>query len=70
MSDETLGILRGLATVLAMVAFVAVAAWAWSRRRKDSFERAARSPLEEDEFSSDEPAAGGNAARGDSRRQS
>ncbi len=48
MSEETLGILRGLSTVLAMLAFVGVAVWAWSRRRKDAFDQAARSPLEED----------------------
>ena len=70
MSEETLGVLRGLATVLAMLAFMGVAAWAWSRQRKDSFERAARSPLEEDTVSSDEPAGRRNAAPGHSRRQS
>ena len=48
MSEEALGLLRGLSTLLAMLAFVGVAAWAWGRRRKDDFDRAARSPLEED----------------------
>ena len=70
MSEETLGIFRGLATVLAMIAFVAVAAWAWSRRRKESFERAAQSPLEEDTVPNDDSPARAGATGGDSRRQS
>lgn len=70
MSEETLGLMRGLATVLAMLAFMAVAAWAWSRRRKASFERAANSPLEEDDLSSDEARRRSGAAPGDPRRQS
>jgi cytochrome c oxidase cbb3-type subunit 4 len=49
MSNETLGVLRGAATVLAMLAFSAVVVWAWSRRRRDAFDAAARLPLEEDE---------------------
>lgn len=49
MSNETLGILRGVATLLAMLAFSAVVAWAWSRHRRDAFDAAARLPLEEDE---------------------
>ncbi len=43
-----LGTLRGLATAVALLAFIAVAAWAYSRRRRDTFESAARMPLEED----------------------
>ncbi len=49
MSEETLGLLRGLSTVLAMLAFVAVAAWAWSRRQQGRFDAAAQLPLEEDQ---------------------
>lgn len=48
MDQETLGTLRGIATLLALLAFVAVCAWAWSRRRRGRFEEAARLPLEED----------------------
>jgi cytochrome c oxidase cbb3-type subunit 4 len=48
MSEETLGILRGLATLGAMLAFIGVCLWAWSRRRTGDFERAAQLPLEED----------------------
>jgi len=45
---ETLGLLRGISTVLAMLAFIGVVAWSWSRRRSSSFEAAAQLPLEED----------------------
>ena len=48
MSLDTLNLLRGIATALAMLAFVSVAVWAWSRRRHDAFDAAARLPLEED----------------------
>jgi len=48
MDAETLGTLRGLATLFALIAFIAVCAWAWSRRRRERFEDAARLPLEED----------------------
>lgn len=48
MSEETLGILRGITTLLAMLAFVGVAFWAYNRRRKEKFDEAARLPLEED----------------------
>jgi len=42
------GTLQGLATLAALLAFVAVTVWAWSRRRKERFDDAARMPLEED----------------------
>jgi cytochrome c oxidase cbb3-type subunit 4 len=48
MSEETMGILRGLTTVLAMLAFIAVCVWAYSRRRQRKFDEAAQLPLEED----------------------
>jgi cytochrome c oxidase cbb3-type subunit 4 len=31
-----------------MLAFLAIVAWAWSRRRREEFDRAAQLPLEED----------------------
>jgi cytochrome c oxidase cbb3-type subunit 4 len=43
------GLLQGLGTVLAMLAFIGVVAWAFSRRRKRDFDAAARLPLEEDD---------------------
>lgn len=48
MTEETLGVMRGLATLFAMLAFLIICAWAWSRRRQQKFDDAARLPLEED----------------------
>jgi cytochrome c oxidase cbb3-type subunit 4 len=48
MSEEVLGLLRGVATVLAMAAFVGVVAWAWSRKRAPVFDAAAQAPLQVD----------------------
>lgn len=48
MEQDTLGTLRGIATLAAMLGFIAVCAWAWSRRRRERFDEAARLPLEED----------------------
>jgi cytochrome c oxidase cbb3-type subunit 4 len=42
------GTLRGLATLLALLAFVGVVWWAWSGRQKPKFDQAAHMPLEED----------------------
>jgi cytochrome c oxidase cbb3-type subunit 4 len=49
MNPDTLNLLRGLTTVLAMLAFLAIVTWAWSHRRRDEFDRAGRMPLEEDD---------------------
>jgi len=62
MAVDTLNLMRGVATVLAMLAFLFVVVWAWSRRRRDSFDAAARLPLEEDPDILDAP------ARSDRRR--
>lgn len=43
------GVLSGIFTVILLVAFIGIVAWAWSSRRRDQFEAAARLPLEEDE---------------------
>ncbi|MBU3672069.1 MAG: cbb3-type cytochrome c oxidase subunit 3 [Sinobacteraceae bacterium] len=48
MTEDTLGVLRGLATLLAMLAFVGVCVWAYSRKRRSRFDAAAQLPLEED----------------------
>lgn len=42
------GTFRGIATLVALLGFLAVAWWAWSGRQKQRFEAAARLPLEED----------------------
>jgi cytochrome c oxidase cbb3-type subunit 4 len=46
-----MGILRGIATVFALLAFVAVVLWAYGKRPRDAFRSAAQLPLEEDDES-------------------
>jgi len=43
-----MGELRGLVTAALLILFLALVFWAWSRKRKDTFDRAARMPLEDD----------------------
>ncbi len=42
------GTLQGIGTVLALLAFIGVSAWAWSSRQRARFDAAARLPLEDD----------------------
>ncbi|MCL4720700.1 MAG: CcoQ/FixQ family Cbb3-type cytochrome c oxidase assembly chaperone [Gammaproteobacteria bacterium] len=44
-----MGVLRGLATLFAMLAFIAVLAWAYGRRPRQAFREAEQLPLEEDD---------------------
>src|SRR5690606_811529 len=44
-----IGTLRGLGTVLVFVAFVGVVLWAYSNKRKKSFDEAANLPFADDE---------------------
>lgn len=41
--------LRGIATVVLLIAFLGIVAWAWSSKRKTEFEEAANLPLGNDE---------------------
>ena len=41
-------------TVVVMVVFLAIVFWAWSGRRKESFDEAANIPLEEEDFLQEE----------------
>ena len=43
--------LRAVVTLLSLVAFVGVIAWAWSRRNKKRFDEAANLPFADDERS-------------------
>lgn len=43
-----MGILRGAITLILLLLFIALVAWAWSDRRKKSFEAMARMALDED----------------------
>lgn len=40
--------LRSIVTVVSLVTFVGIVAWAWSRRNKADFDEAARLPFTED----------------------
>lgn len=55
MTGIDLGTVRGIATVLALLAFVAVVLWAYGRRRRDAFREAAQLPLEEDDSPGNKP---------------
>lgn len=39
--------LRGIFTLILMIAFVAIVLWAWSGKRRKDFDEAARLPLED-----------------------
>jgi cytochrome c oxidase cbb3-type subunit 4 len=41
------GVIRGLITAALIVLFIALVFWAWSGKRRKTFEEAARMPLEE-----------------------
>jgi cytochrome c oxidase cbb3-type subunit 4 len=43
-----IGVVRGVLTLILMVCFIALTAWAWSGRRKAQFESMARVPLEDE----------------------
>lgn len=43
------GTLSGIVTAVLIVAFLGICAWAYSSRRRSTFDAAARMPLEEDE---------------------
>ena len=42
---DVVAMLGSVTTVVSMVAFAAIVAWAWSRRRKAAFEAAANAPF-------------------------
>ena len=46
--NEFFGHLSGAITAVLMLAFVGIVLWAWSGRRRSTYEAAARRPLEED----------------------
>jgi cytochrome c oxidase cbb3-type subunit 4 len=43
-----IGTFRGVLTVILMLLFIALVFWAYSRRRSDDFDAAARLPLDDD----------------------
>ena len=44
-----IGIVRGLITLVLLLLFIALVAWAWSDRRKKTFETMARMALDDDD---------------------
>lgn len=40
--------LRSISTVLALIVFVGIAAWAWLKRNQAGFDEAARLPFDQD----------------------
>ena len=50
-------------TVVLVILFVAIVVWAWSGKRKKTFEQAARMPLEEDDVEGRTNVAGGSTPR-------
>lgn len=47
--------LSGIVTAVLLALFIAGWAWAWSPRRRESFDQAARLPLQEDNEEGDAP---------------
>jgi len=43
------GFIHTVWTILLMGIFVGIVAWAWSSKRKDRFEKAARAPLDDND---------------------
>ena len=43
-----INLLRSIVTVVALVVFIGIVIWAWSRGNKARFEEAARLPFEQD----------------------
>ena len=43
-----INLLRSIVTVVALVVFIGIVFWAWSRRNKERFDEAARLPFEQD----------------------
>ena len=48
--NNLLGTLTGAFTAVLILLFVGLVAWAWSSKRRASFDASARLPLEEDEI--------------------
>ena len=59
------GTLEGIGTVFALVAFLGVCWWAFSKHKKKDFEEASRLPFDEDELKERKPSdsSGGDTER-------
>ena len=56
-----INIIRGVLTIILIIAFLGLVIWAWSSKRKDTFDKLSQMPLEEDD---------GQAPEQDSRSES
>lgn len=50
--------LRGLFTLILMIAFVSIVIWAWSSKRREDFAEASRLPLDDDSPATGDKPAG------------
>ena len=55
--------LRSAVTVVSLIVFVCIVAWAYSRRRHEAFDVAANLPLADDGSSADSKTQGSNGAK-------
>ena len=62
MTPVDIDLLRGLSTILVMIAFLGVCWWAFAPSRKKRFEEAAHLPFVEDADTSPEKETGANAS--------
>jgi cytochrome c oxidase cbb3-type subunit 4 len=44
-----IGVFHSIWTVVILVVFIAIVVWAWSGKRRQAFDEAARLPLEDDD---------------------
>ena len=56
-----INIIRGVLTIVLIIAFLGLVVWAWSSKRKETFDKLSQIPLEEDD---------GQAPENDSRSES
>ena len=56
-----INIIRGVLTIVLIIAFLGLVIWAWSSKRKETFDKLSQMPLEEDD---------GQAPEQDSRSES
>ncbi len=56
-----INIIRGALTIVLIIAFLGLVVWAWSSKRKETFDKLSQMPLEEDD---------GQAPEDDSRSKS
>ena len=49
LTDQTMGVIRGILMIGLIIAFLGMWVWAWSGKRKKAFHDASMLPLEEDD---------------------